>query len=395
MGIESDRMVFDYLSRVGDLAQQRHLPPGDRSALVSGLRDEIDRRRATRGEESPAAVRGILGDLGTPDEVVTRAESRAEPREGASGTGPASGAGSGSGSGTGSAPGSGTAPVPSSRTAPAPPSGSPSRTAPAPPSGSPSRTAPERRGRTAWWSSGAREGAAQEPPAPRKTPSPASAPDPDVPRPRAGDGPAGWWAEGSEGAAAEVRVPGFSGAAEELHVPGFFGGVEAPELFRPPEPEEEAEEEPGEAPAPPGRMRRAVRLLRRRRPAEEAVQEPEPEAAAPARGFAHPFLLLAALLLVVGAAFGWLLALAAGWVIAYGSRRLGPDGVRTAVFVLPGVAAAGSAVWLWGRVEGRWGEAVAAGGEGMSAALADTWPWTLRAAALLSALYLLRRSRRA
>ncbi|MGY3337926.1 hypothetical protein ACVW0K_004025 [Streptomyces filamentosus] len=387
MGIESDRMVFDYLSRVGDLAQQRHLPPGDRSALVSGLRDEIDRRRATRGEESPAAVRGILGDLGTPDEVVTRAESRAEPHEGASGAG------------SGTAPASGTAPGSGSGTAPG--SGSGSRTAPAPPSGSPSGTAPEgrgrtgSRGRTAWWSSGARESAAQEPPAPRKSPSPASAPDPEVPRPRAGDGPAGWWAEGSEGAAAEVRVPGFSGAAEELHVPGFFGGVEAPELFRPPEPEEEAEEEPGEAPEPPGRMRRAVRLLRRRRPAEEAVQEAEPEAAAPARGFAHPFLLLAALLLVVGAAFGWLLALAAGWVIAYGSRRLGPDGVRTAVFVLPGVAAAGSAVWLWGRVEGRWGEAVAAGGEGMSAALADTWPWTLRAAALLSALYLLRRARRA
>ncbi|WP_324604961.1 hypothetical protein [Streptomyces griseus] len=217
-----------------------------------------------------------------------------------------------------------------------------------------------------------------------------------MPRPRAGDGPAGWWEEGAEDAAAGVRVPGFTSAAEELHVPGFFGGVEAPELFLPPEPEEEAAEEPGEEPEPPGRMRRAVRLLRRRRPAGAVDEEAagEPEAAAPARGFAHPFLLLAALLLVAGAAFGWLLALAAGWVIAYGSRRLGPGEVRTAVFVLPGLAAAGGVVWLWGRVEGRWGEAVAGGGEGMSAALADTWPWTLRAAALLSALYLLRRARR-
>ncbi|MFE0332902.1 hypothetical protein ACFW1I_01585, partial [Streptomyces sp. NPDC058955] len=36
MGIESDRMVFDYLSEVGDLAQQRQLPPGDRSAPRGG-----------------------------------------------------------------------------------------------------------------------------------------------------------------------------------------------------------------------------------------------------------------------------------------------------------------------------------------------------------------------
>ncbi|TXS30261.1 hypothetical protein EAO71_17285, partial [Streptomyces sp. ms191] len=73
MGIESDQLVFDYLSRVGDLAQQRQLSSGSRMRLVSALRGEIDRRRATYGEESPEAVRGILRQLGTPDEVVDRA----------------------------------------------------------------------------------------------------------------------------------------------------------------------------------------------------------------------------------------------------------------------------------------------------------------------------------
>ncbi|CAM5299436.1 hypothetical protein STANM309S_04291 [Streptomyces tanashiensis] len=51
-------------------------------------------------------------------------------------------------------------------------------------------------------------------------------------------------------------------------------------------------------------------------------------------------------------------------------------------------------VWLWGRVEGRWGEAVAPGGEAMGAAVSETWPWVLRGAAIASALFLLWRSRR-
>ncbi|MCX5606509.1 MULTISPECIES: hypothetical protein [unclassified Streptomyces] len=70
MGIESDQLVYEYLSRVGDLAQQRQLSSGDRMRLVSGLRDEIDRRRARYEPETPAAVRGILQRLGTPEEVL-------------------------------------------------------------------------------------------------------------------------------------------------------------------------------------------------------------------------------------------------------------------------------------------------------------------------------------
>ncbi|MFB6898011.1 hypothetical protein [Streptomyces hydrogenans] len=316
MGIESDRMVMDYLSEVGDVAQQRHLPPADRTALVAGLRDEIDRRRATYGEESPSAVRGILGDLGTPAEVVRRASG-------------------------------------ADRTAPVPPPRD-------------------------WWSETA--GTDDSAPAadPAATPPPPGREAAAVPRPR------GWSADLGDG------------DADDLHVPGFVGGVEAPELFRPPEPEE-PEEEAQPEPPPSGRARRLVRLLRRRRPAPvpEADAAPEDEVPARARGgFAHPFLLLAALLLIAGAAFGWLIALALGWLLAYGSRRLTPAQVKTAVFVLPGAAAAGGIAWLWGRVEGRWGEAVAAGGDGMNQAVADTWPWTLRAAALASALYLLLRARR-
>ncbi|MFB7281830.1 hypothetical protein ACFCZV_32550 [Streptomyces hydrogenans] len=317
MGIESDRMVMDYLSEVGDVAQQRHLPPADRTALVAGLRDEIDRRRATYGEESPSAVRGILGDLGTPAEVVGRASG-----------------------------GDRTAPVPPPRD---------------------------------WWSETADTADTTGADGRAAAPAPSGRETAAVP------GPRGW----SAGLA-----PG--DADDDLHVPGFVGGVEAPELFRPPEPEE-AEDDPEPETPPPGKARRLVRLLRARRPAPAPEAEEEPEDDAPPRargGFAHPFLLLAALLLIAGAAFGWLIALALGWLLAYGSRRLTPAQVKTAVFVLPGAAAAGGIAWLWGRVEGRWGEAVAAGGDGMNQAVADTWPWTLRAAALASALYLLLRARR-
>lgn len=74
MGIESDQVVYEYLSRVGDVAQQRQLPSAARMRLVSELRDEIDRRRAKAVVDSPAAVRRIIARMGTPTEVVSRAE---------------------------------------------------------------------------------------------------------------------------------------------------------------------------------------------------------------------------------------------------------------------------------------------------------------------------------
>lgn len=112
MGVESDRMVFDYLSRVGDLAQTA-MPAAQRMQLVAQLRKDIDRER--RDADSAADVRRILGRLGSPDAVVEaasgggrgeRAGAADEPpaREPAPGSyGPyAKAAGSGSGSsGTG------------------------------------------------------------------------------------------------------------------------------------------------------------------------------------------------------------------------------------------------------------------------------------------------------
>lgn len=76
MGIESDHLVYEYLSRVGDLAQRRQLSSGDRMRLVAGLRDEIDRRRAKYEPETTAAVRRILERMGTPEEVLEERAAR-------------------------------------------------------------------------------------------------------------------------------------------------------------------------------------------------------------------------------------------------------------------------------------------------------------------------------
>jgi hypothetical protein len=297
VGIESDHLVDDYLSRVGELAEQRRLPPDDRSRLMSTLRDEIERQRATHDEESPTAVRGILGALGSPDEVVERA------------------------GGPGAAP-----PVPKPRAEPEPEA-------------------------VDWWRSDA--------------PAAPAAPD----------------------------------ATEGLG--GFVGGLERPDLFEPPAPpaDAEPEERPATEPTPGKRRRRLASVLLRRRagdgaPAAAAEPEAEGTAASPRFRLGSPFVLLAALLLLGGAAFSSLPALAGGWLIAYASRRLTPGEVKTAVLVIPGLAAASGVIWLWGRVEGRWGEPVTAGGEAMGAAISETWPWTLRTAAIASALYLLWRARR-
>ena len=77
MGIESDQLVYDYLSRVGDLAQATTLTAAERARLVSGLRQAIDGRRgeAAAGSQrtEQAAVRKILSGIGTPADVVRQA----------------------------------------------------------------------------------------------------------------------------------------------------------------------------------------------------------------------------------------------------------------------------------------------------------------------------------
>ncbi|MDT9693186.1 hypothetical protein Q5762_33665 [Streptomyces sp. P9(2023)] len=332
MGIESDQLVFDYLSRVGDLAQQRQLPSAARMKLVSSLRGEIDRRRATFGRQSPAAIRGILDELGSPDEVVDRA--------------------------------AGTAPQPEVR-----------EVLPEVPA--------QRRG-------GLSRKKKPPVPKPRRAEDAESWPTPPhlagTDEVGAADTDPDWWRLDDE---VEESLPG-----DEL-VPGFRGGVEIPDLLKPPVVEGEEDGEPGEADGSEeweGSDEEAERpplwrrVLRVRRPAAEEG----------GGGFrlGSPVLVLAALLLLGGVIFGNLLALALGWLLAYASRRLSRTESQWAVVVLPALAAAAGAAWLWGRVEGRWGEPVGAGGEAMGAAVSETWPWTLKGAALASAAFLLWRARR-
>ncbi|GGJ31220.1 hypothetical protein [Streptomyces brasiliensis] len=320
MGIESDQVVYEYLSRVGDVAQQRQLPSAVRMRLVSELRNEIDRSRAEVTVDSPAAVRRILERLGTPDEVVT-----------------AAGAGAG-------------VPQPPSAAVPA---------QPPPPESRP-------------------KGLRRVVPKPRPA-EPAPPTDAPAPPHLAGEhelgGPAvqpDWW-----------RVDGSPFDAGDA-VPGFVGGVEIPELLKPPPKEREPlEKEP---------------------PAEAAPATPEPAAAEPAAPrrrlflprpatrWTNPLLLLAAAALVAGAVLGNWFALILGWLIAYGSRRLTPAETKWAVLGMPGLALTAGVVWLWGRIDGRWGDPIAEGR--MNAALTETWPWVVRGAAAGSALFLVWRSQR-
>ncbi|MFG3000899.1 hypothetical protein [Streptomyces sp. NPDC048340] len=342
MGIESDHLVYEYLSRVGDLAQRRQLSSGDRMRLVAGLRDEIDRRRAKYDPETPAAVRRILDRIGTPEEVLDTL-GNARPESG-SGSAPASAAAASQGP----VPRPGPAvPTQRGRRRPVVPPPRPADTAPAP---------PHLAGLDELGASGTAE--------------------PD------------WW-----------RVaPGRYG--EGPQVEGFAGGLEFPDLFKEPpgkEPPSKDAAEPGAAPEPePGgaaERQGLVRYLRERRRAKAAAAAPEPEpAAAAARPRPHAFLLLAAVALVAGAVTGYWLLLAAGWLLAYASRVLGPAERKWVVFGLPGAVFASAVVWLWGRLNGRWGEALA--DDALGEAFHDMWPWLARGAAVASALYLLWRSRR-
>jgi hypothetical protein len=342
LGIESDQVVYEYLSRVGDIAQQRQLPSATRMRLVSELRNEIDRHRAKATVDSPAAVRRILDRLGTPDEVVAAAG-------GTSGT-----------SGTGRVP--------------QPPAAVPVQPAPRERKPEPKPKGLKGLRRIVPGPRPAETETGTAPSVPRDAPSPPhlaaahelgdSAAQPD------------WWRLGGNS---------FGVAAETDSVPGFVGGVEIPELLRrPPKERERADRAPEPAAPKPE--------------AAEAEAEPASSAARrrlvprPAAGWTNPLLLLAAAALVAGAVLGNWFALLLGWVIAYGSRRLTPAETKVAVMVLPGAAVGAGVVWLWGRVNGRWGQPIAQGH--MNDAVAGTWPWVVRGAAVASALYLVWRSQR-
>ncbi|MFF9076338.1 hypothetical protein ACF1A9_29200 [Streptomyces sp. NPDC014872] len=417
MGIESDQLVYDYLSRVGDLAQQQQLPSGTRMRLVSTLRGEIDRQRREQSADTPAAVRRIIGRLGTPDELVAAAaepgdgpveppperSERAVPtpretrrgllRKDVFGRGAARAA-----SGTGTEPGDGTG---AEASAAGPQSPDDRRRGRGNGEGRESRD-----GQDSWEGRDGREhedGGPEEPEAPEdpanhEAPPPMAGRVPSPPHMAGTDelGPSGgepdWW----------LVEPGPFGAG--VDVPGFTGGVEIPAMMRPPSAgdtvprprtatDEHAdgadEEEPSDEGADPDEAapprRRLLGLLRR------APREAE-EGAARRGGFSHPLLLVAAALLIAGAVLGSWLALAGGWLLAYSSRTLSRAEAKWAAMGLPGVVVAGGIVWLWGRMEGRWGEPIAQ--DGLAEAMSGTWPVMVRTAAVASAAFLVWRARR-
>ncbi|WP_433857743.1 hypothetical protein [Streptomyces kronopolitis] len=394
MGIESDQLVFDYLSRVGDLAQQRGLPSGTRMRLVSGLRAEIDGQRA----DSVPGVQRILARLGTPEAVVAAAGGATDtPRGGFSGTA--------RGPQAGPAPRGGGPAVPFG-----PLPGGPSRPESPRPTARERLTGLARRsgltGRTPLNGTASADGQASGSgtvPGPRGGAGDA-APSVGLPPHLAGadelgDGAApDWW-----------RVqPGPFGPGET--VPGFVGGIEIPEMWDRPESErplslrkDGGPEADGDGTAADGdgagpRGRPLPRLLRRAlgrppAPVSAPAADGEEEAVAlPARPPLSPALTLAVLLLVAGAALGSWLALAGGWGLAYASRRLTRPEAKFAALGVPGVVVGGLVVWLWGRFAGRWGAPIAHGRLGPE--MLDGLPGTVRVAAVASALFLVWRMRR-
>ncbi|MBT2381825.1 hypothetical protein J7E90_32215 [Streptomyces sp. ISL-111] len=398
VGIESDQLVYDYLSRVGDLAQQQQLSSGARMRLVSTLRGEIDRRRASEGADSPAAVRRIIGRLGSPAELVGAAA------ESGDGTVPLPSARTGGGAAVpkprsgflrkgpkeADEPGAASGPAPDPASDPAPKAGS--------------------------WRGASRPAADRPRTDLTKPPGPDDAPDAPAPAPDADNAPTTPWPHPS---APHILGPDQQGTGEEdwwrlepgpfdagTAIPGFHGGIEAPELLgrRPAKPtaadkeaeeqEEEEEEatEDGEADTAAGPRRRALRIPRPRRRKPVVVAEPVVAAPAPRGGFAHPLLLLAAVLLIAGVVTGSWIPLAGGWLIAYGSRTLSRTEAKWAALGLPGVVVAGALVWVWGRLDGRWGEPIEDGA--LREVLAGAWPVVVRIAAVASALYLVWRARR-
>ncbi|MFF4220600.1 hypothetical protein [Streptomyces nondiastaticus] len=341
MGIESDQLVYDYLSRVGDIAQrQAELTSADRMRLVSRLRTEIERRRASEGAETPAAVQRILTGLGTPDEAVAGA-----------------GASAGAAAGGRADPG-GRVPAPRRE-------GEPARAAA--PSGPPSYVTPER-------------------------------PAPEVPAEAAvtagstgADDAPDWWSVEAGSSPLASPFAGTGTAQSTIH--GFTGGIEIPDILKPPPPRRPGDDsdgdEAGEAAARQGEH------------GSEGTWDEEDDADGPRRPSLFrradgapvpPLLLLVALILVVGAVLSNWVVLAAGWGLAYLTRKLSHTESKWAVMGVPGLVAAAGIVWLWGRTEGRWGDPVPDGGLG--AAMSDTWPWVLRGAAVASAAFVVWRSRR-
>ncbi|MGY1436396.1 hypothetical protein [Streptomyces reniochalinae] len=370
MGIESDHLVFDYLSRVGDLAHSTRMTAAERAKLVGGLRGEIDRARAADGGAvTKAAVQKILDRLGRPEDVVASASGG--QRTGTSAptpSTPAAPADGGAGAGTGSpaAPAAPEVPVTGRPSVPGQRTAAPS---------------------AAFGASSPHLASLDE----------LGAEDSDPDWWRVDPGPFGNGPGGSNAVAAGEPVP------------GFVGGIELPELLKPPTGDDEpttphaphARTVPAGAAAPgaPGAEQAAapapggsgvapglgaLLLWRRRR-------RTRGEAVARRGGFVE---LAAAVLLVAGAVLGSLIPLAAGWLAAWWSPKLSRTEAKWAALGMPGLVLAGAGVWLWGRTEGRWGEPLAQGGDALREAMGGVFPVFLRVAAAATALYLVWRARR-
>ncbi|MEU1942968.1 hypothetical protein ABZ554_11100 [Streptomyces sp. NPDC020125] len=434
MGIESEKLVYDYLSRVGDLAQQQGLSSGERMRLVSGLRADIDHRRTTGGADSPAGVKRILSKLGSPADVVAAAGGRppdpgsgtgAEPGPAGGGTGNGAVGGSGNGTGGGAVGGgsqrgaagaaraardrlaglakssglTGKVPTPREEDAPGVPGTGRNGGGPGggPGDGSPSLIKP-------------RPSTPAAPPSNAASPPHLAGEDELSSRESNMD----WWHVEAGPFAQPEQRDGQYGSVE-----GFTGGIEIPELLgkgktaeqerqeRREAEEKAAEEEAAAAEAEAAEEAKAKAAAgaggKRRGGLRRVLLGPGKAADQPAGGSGvgvakwlaglGPILLVAVGLLVAGAVMGNIIPIAFGWVIAYyGTYRHSPAGAKWVSMGIPGLVGAGAGVWLWGRAARKWGQPIPE--DGWKDALTDTWPFVVRGAAIASVLFLLWRARR-
>ncbi|WP_093837661.1 hypothetical protein [Streptomyces aidingensis] len=374
MGIEGERLVLDYLSKVGDLAQATSMSANERRQLVTRLRDEIGRRRsAVTGEEKGEDVRRILRGMGRPEDVVADASGRAAgapPAPRAMPEVPAAG----------EAPEASEVPlVPRSRPARDAPAGEP-RAEAAWPAGRIGGfvggiTVPEMLNPEADTDEDERLPAAREPAADRD-PGQAGEPRPE----RGPDGEGGHEHDDRDG-----DGDGAGAGADEGERPGpARRGPRIPRLsLRKSVPRPEAEPERPPPPPPPQPVRKASRARRGARALRRAAGGRH------AGGF---FELLAVALLLGGTVLRNVLALIAGWLIAYWAPRLTRTEAKIAVFGGLGGVFGGYVIWLFGRMNGYWGDPVAE--DAIPTGLSENFPLLLRLAAVASALFLLWRALR-
>ncbi|MCP3822012.1 hypothetical protein NLX86_29190 [Streptomyces sp. A3M-1-3] len=375
MGIESDQLVYDYLSRVGDLAQQRQLPSGDRMRLVSTLRGEIDKQRATQTADTPAAVRRILGRLGSPEDIVVAAAA-----DGAAPT-----------------PVPPPEPVPRPRRA-QPPEPEVSSTAASPPHLAGEDELGPQGSEPDWWRiepgpyglGDAVPGfvGGVEIPEILRPPTAPEAPEDGAEAPEPPPGTRRRRSRG-RGAGAGAGAGAARRAGADIGTSNGDGAAGAARRSADADADVDADVAGG---GTAGTRRRWWRRRLRRRTAPAPPAAPTAPSAAQRAPLANPLLLLAAALLVGGAVLGSWLALGAGWLLVYASRTMSRAEAKWVTLGLPGLVAVGGIVWLWGRSEGRWGEPLAQGALGE--AFSGVWPVVVRTAAVASALYLVWRARR-